>query len=46
MRTPMFELTLIERALVNDEKFGRFFNFRKKGLVMDGKDPICSNMDL
>jgi hypothetical protein len=46
LRTPEFALTIIDRALVNDEKPGRFSNLRKKGLIMDGKDPITSNMDL
>ena len=46
LMTPSFALTLIEKALVNDRKFGRFRNFRKTALIMDGKDVITSNMDL
>ena len=37
---------MIERVLVNDQKLNRFRNFRKSGLLMDGKDVITSNMDL
>ena len=46
LRTPTFALTVIDRALINDDYAGRFQNLRKKGLIMDGKDPIASNMDL
>lgn len=46
MRTPVFCLSIIERALRNDPTTQRFSSLRKKGLVMDGKDTITSNMDL
>ena len=46
LRTPLFALTVIERAFINDEKFPRYRNMRKMGVIQDGKDVITSNLDL
>lgn len=46
MVRPNFTLTLIDRAITGDNRFTRFKNFRTIGLIQDGKDLICSNMNL
>ena len=46
LTTPVFAMTLLERAFTSDTNFTRMQTSRTLGILQDGKDIIGTNMDL